>query len=224
MALVEPWMGQARVRVFPELPWLADREHVASAGGGEACGRPAARVACSSDVSDFVAREEICGGFWAGEFRDPHADCAGRCGMSAPLRLTGESLREVALDQGVCIRPVMHEVYDTVTGATQLIPTPCGATRESKCPPCAQKNRRLRMQQCREGWHLDEEPERETVAADADDAEDGADVTEDLRRGGAGRRGAARTSRTCLGCRSSSGRWGRRSPARRGGPTGRACS
>ena len=80
--------------------------------------------------------------------------------MSAPLRLSSESLRDVALEQGVCIRPVMHEVVDTVTGARQLIPTPCGATRDSKCPPCARKNRRLRMQQCREGWHLDEEPER----------------------------------------------------------------
>ena len=80
--------------------------------------------------------------------------------MSAALRLTVESLRDVALDQGVCIRPVMHEVHDTVTRRTQLIPTPCGATRDSKCPPCAQKNRRLRMQQCREGWHLESEPER----------------------------------------------------------------
>lgn len=79
--------------------------------------------------------------------------------MSAPLRLTAESLRDVALDQGVCIRPIVHEVFDTVTGQTRLIPTPCGSTRDSKCPPCAAKNRRLRMQQCREGWHLTEEPE-----------------------------------------------------------------
>src|SRR4051794_11238961 len=81
--------------------------------------------------------------------------------MTAALRLTGDALRDVALNQGVCVRPVMHEVYDTVTRSTQLIPTPCGATRDSKCPPCAQKNRRLRMQQCREGWHLDREPQRQ---------------------------------------------------------------
>src|SRR3954454_15554671 len=86
--------------------------------------------------------------------------------MTAPLRLTGDALRDVALDQGVCVRPVMHEVYDTVTKSTQLIPTPCGATRERKCPPCAQKNRRLRMQQCREGWHLDQEPERHGEATE----------------------------------------------------------
>src|SRR3954451_16564854 len=96
--------------------------------------------------------------------------------MTAALRLTGDALRDVALDQGVCVRPVMHEVYDTVTKSTQLIPTPCGATRESKCPPCAQKNRRLRMQQCREGWHLEQEPEvpdRETADDPNDDPDDG---------------------------------------------------
>ena len=35
---------------------------------------------------------------------------------------------------------------------------PCGATMASKCEPCAQANRRLRMQQIREGWHLTDEP------------------------------------------------------------------
>src|SRR3954462_542588 len=87
--------------------------------------------------------------------------------MTAALRLTGDALRDVTLNQGVCVRPVMHEVYDTVTKSTQLIPTPCGATRDSKCPPCAGKNRRLRMQQCREGWHLTEEPERQDLPTDA---------------------------------------------------------
>src|SRR3954452_4351648 len=79
--------------------------------------------------------------------------------MNAPLRLDADSLRDVALNEGVCIRPVVQEVYDTVTRQTRLIPMACGATRDSKCPPCAQRNRRLRMQQCREGWHLEREPE-----------------------------------------------------------------
>jgi hypothetical protein len=94
--------------------------------------------------------------------------------MSARLRLSAESLTEVAEANGVCIRPVVHEVYDTVTGHTQLVPTPCGATRDSKCPPCARKNRILRMQQCREGWHLEEEPEDPGPGPDpADDQADG---------------------------------------------------
>ena len=59
--------------------------------------------------------------------------------MTATIRLSADALRDVALHEGVCIRPVMHEVYDTVTKSTQLIPTPCGATRERKCPPWAER-------------------------------------------------------------------------------------
>ena len=80
--------------------------------------------------------------------------------MSATLHVTGEDLREFAESQGVCVRPIIHEVRDTETGRIHLVPTPCGARRASKCQPCADKARRLRMQQCREGWHLEEEPER----------------------------------------------------------------
>jgi hypothetical protein len=88
------------------------------------------------------------------------------------LALSAGSLREVAEAQQVCVRPVVHEVYDTVTRRTRLVPTPCGATRDTRCPPCADKNRRLRMQQCREGWHLEEEPVRRR-AHDDPDAEQG---------------------------------------------------
>lgn len=35
---------------------------------------------------------------------------------------------------------------------------PCGATLAVKCKPCAEKGRRLRIQQIREGWHLADEP------------------------------------------------------------------
>jgi hypothetical protein len=80
--------------------------------------------------------------------------------MSASLHLSGEALRDVAQAHGVCVRPIVHEVVDTETGRRHLVPTPCGATRASKCPPCAEKARRLRMQQCREGWHLADEPVR----------------------------------------------------------------
>ncbi|MEV5554686.1 replication initiator [Nonomuraea wenchangensis] len=47
---------------------------------------------------------------------------------------------------------------DVLTGKVEIIDVPCGATLESKCPPCAKRNRQLRMAQCREGWHLDHEP------------------------------------------------------------------
>lgn len=80
-----------------------------------------------------------------------------------------EAIRELAEAYGVCVRPVVHQVTDTVTGKVSLIPTPCGATLASKCPPCAQKNRILRMQQCREGWHLDQEPEEPVSDTDEDE-------------------------------------------------------
>jgi hypothetical protein len=47
---------------------------------------------------------------------------------------------------------------DTHTGQTEIVEVPCGATLAVKCKPCAERNRRLRIQQIREGWHLDQEP------------------------------------------------------------------
>lgn len=52
---------------------------------------------------------------------------------------------------GVCVRPVISRVTDTTTGETQLAPIACGSTRDDRCAPCAQRARRLRMHQCREG-------------------------------------------------------------------------
>lgn len=83
--------------------------------------------------------------------------------MSLALRadLTPAVLEEMAVDAGACIRPVLSRVTDRATGEMVEVALACGATRESKCPPCAVKARRLRMQQCREGWHLTEEPAAE---------------------------------------------------------------
>jgi hypothetical protein len=35
---------------------------------------------------------------------------------------------------------------------------PCGATLASVCPSCAERAKTLRAAQCREGWHLEDEP------------------------------------------------------------------
>ncbi|MGW4848896.1 replication initiator [Nocardia brasiliensis] len=59
---------------------------------------------------------------------------------------------------GVCVRPVVLEQTDTVTGRTTFVPVPCGAPLESRCGPCARKAQALRKAQCREGWHLNTEP------------------------------------------------------------------
>lgn len=69
-----------------------------------------------------------------------------------------DALKQLALEHGVCIRPVLLRRTDLGTGGTEVIDLPCGATREDKCPPCAKRARRLRQQQCREGWHRTDEP------------------------------------------------------------------
>jgi hypothetical protein len=73
--------------------------------------------------------------------------------------LSVEMVSEAALAAGVCARPVMARVTDLGSGDVRLVPLSCGSTREDRCPACAERARRLRMQQCREGWHLDTEPE-----------------------------------------------------------------
>ncbi|GAB3952848.1 hypothetical protein GCM10027614_57230 [Micromonospora vulcania] len=67
-------------------------------------------------------------------------------------------LKDIAIEYGVCVRPLAMRRTDLDTGLTEVIDLPCGATREDKCPPCAKKNRRLRQAQIREGWHRDDEP------------------------------------------------------------------
>ncbi|MFD6443624.1 replication initiator [Promicromonospora sp. NPDC060204] len=75
-------------------------------------------------------------------------------------RAARDMARASAEANGVCTSPIVRAVHDRETGTTQLVPIPCGSTRESKCKGCADKARRLRMHQCREGWHRDDEPER----------------------------------------------------------------
>lgn len=74
------------------------------------------------------------------------------------MPMARDVLVEVAKQHGVCIRPIPLKRLDVVTGKTEIIDVPCGATLDSKCPPCAKRNKQLRKAQCREGWHLDTEP------------------------------------------------------------------
>ena len=66
-------------------------------------------------------------------------------------------VRQLAAEHGVCVHPVVLRMTNEATGRTEVIDLPCRATRESKCPACAKKAQKLRFQQCREGWHRDEE-------------------------------------------------------------------
>src|SRR5690606_23001284 len=89
------------------------------------------------------------------------------------------TLREVAVAEGVCVRPVLQRVTDTLTGHVHTLVIPCGATRSAVCPPCADKARRLRIQQCREGWHLAEDPPKPTTEDDDEDGDVGREDEQD---------------------------------------------
>ena len=82
----------------------------------------------------------------------------------ARLPLSLDVVKAAAEAHGVCTRPVMREVVDLDTYAVRIVAVRCNSTQATKCPACADRNRKSRMAQCREGWHLDAEPvaERET--------------------------------------------------------------
>jgi hypothetical protein len=79
--------------------------------------------------------------------------------QKALLALSGDVARQLAEDHGVCVRPLAMRRIDLTTGRIDVVAVPCGSTREDVCGPCAQKARRLRLVQCREGWHLEHEPD-----------------------------------------------------------------
>ncbi|KZM76182.1 replication initiator protein [Nocardia terpenica] len=64
----------------------------------------------------------------------------------------------VAEKWGVCKRPIPMRAFNPDTGETKYVGAACKSTRASDCPSCAAKARALRVTQCREGWHLENEP------------------------------------------------------------------
>jgi hypothetical protein len=86
--------------------------------------------------------------------------------------LRPDMIRTVAVANGVCTRPIINLLVDTVTSREQPIPIDCGSTQDRQCPTCAERNRRLRMQQCREGWHTTEETLPEPPEPDEDQDDD----------------------------------------------------
>lgn len=101
--------------------------------------------------------------------------------VTAPM---ATALAEAA---GVCVRPVLRRVTDRASGTVTAVPIPCGSTRESRCPACAAKAKRLRMHQCREGWHLTDDP---ATDADIDDDDQGDDDQGDGAADGGGEDGS----------------------------------
>ncbi|GGO94416.1 hypothetical protein GCM10011584_35380 [Nocardioides phosphati] len=111
--------------------------------------------------------------------------------MSAARKLDDAMALASADAVGVCRRPFLRKVTDRATGDITCVPIPCGSTRARICPACADKARRLRMQQCREGWHLVDDPlppqpdddnEPEDAPDDADSIEASERRTRSTRR------------------------------------------
>ncbi|WP_433243019.1 replication initiator [Actinomadura nitritigenes] len=72
--------------------------------------------------------------------------------------LAREVLQAVAIEHGVCIRPIPMRRVNLHTGESEVVYVPCNHTLASVCPPCAERKRKLRSVQCNQGWHLAEEP------------------------------------------------------------------
>jgi hypothetical protein len=77
--------------------------------------------------------------------------------MAMPL--AREVVRDLAVEHGACIRPVQLRRTNLDTSEVDTVLVPCGNTLASVCPSCAERARTLRAAQCREGWHLEDEPD-----------------------------------------------------------------
>ncbi len=69
-----------------------------------------------------------------------------------------EIAQEMADQHGVCKRPLPMRSFDQSSGEMKYVGVPCKSTLECVCPACARRALVLRQQQCREGWHIQEEP------------------------------------------------------------------
>jgi len=81
---------------------------------------------------------------------------------SPACRITGPqaraALRQITQERGGCVRAIQLRRTNLDTGEVTQVLIPCGATLESACPACAKRAQSLRAEQCREGWHLEDEP------------------------------------------------------------------
>src|SRR6201987_6378326 len=76
--------------------------------------------------------------------------------MTMPL--AGQVVKDLAVEHGACIRPIQLRRTNLDTGEMDQVLVPCGHTLAHVCPSCAERAKTLRAAQCREGWHLENEP------------------------------------------------------------------
>jgi hypothetical protein len=77
-------------------------------------------------------------------------------------------VRDLAVEHGACIRPIQLRRTNRDSGEVDQVLVPCGHTLASVCPSCAERAKTLRAVQCREGWHLEDEPDIEPDPASED--------------------------------------------------------
>ena len=77
--------------------------------------------------------------------------------MAMPL--ARQVVKDLAAEHGACLRPVQLRRTDIDTGHIEQVLIPCGHTLAHVCPSCAERAKTLRAVQCREGWHLENEPD-----------------------------------------------------------------
>ena len=77
--------------------------------------------------------------------------------MTMPL--ARQVVKDLAVEHGACIRPIQLRRTNLDTGEVDTVLVPCGHTLAHVCPSCAERARTLRAVQCREGWHLEDEPD-----------------------------------------------------------------
>ena len=77
--------------------------------------------------------------------------------MTMPL--ARQVVKDLAVEHGACIRPIQLRRTNLDTGEADTVLVPCGHTLAHVCPACADRARALRAVQCREGWHLEDEPD-----------------------------------------------------------------
>jgi len=77
--------------------------------------------------------------------------------MTMPL--ARQVVKDLAVEHGACVRPIQLRRTNLDTGEVEQVLVPCGHTLAHVCPSCAERARTLRAVQCREGWHLEDEPD-----------------------------------------------------------------
>ena len=75
------------------------------------------------------------------------------------MPLARDAIRHLTESRGGCTRPVQLRRTDTATGQVEPDPHPVRRTLDDEVPGLRGAGPVTRAQQCRDGWHLEHEPD-----------------------------------------------------------------